>query len=506
MEQFERIRRDHREEGLSVRELSRRHHIHRRAVRHALESAIPPAKTIPPRPAPALGPHKATIRAWLVADQTAPRKQRHTARRIWQRLLAECDARVSESTVRTYVGQVRAELNRKAQDVPIVALHEPGQEAQVDFGQFAAWLDGVHTRLSLFHMRLSASGKAVHVAYPTEGQEAFIDGHVVAFARLGGVPGLIRYDNLKAAVAKVLLGRDRLESERFVELRSHYGFDSFYCHPGIEGAHEKGGVEGDVGRFRRNHLVPEPRARNLAELNAMMAAADLADDGRYIGGRTTCVGQDAAAEAPALSPLPAEPFDPARQLRVLVDAKSRICVRQNFYSVPVRFVSRRLIVALGARSIEVFADGVLVARHERSAQRGAQNLVLDHYLEILVRKPGALPGSLALAQARAVGAFTSAHEQFWKRARRRDGDAAGTRALIEVLLLHRALPTAAVLAALAAANSSGSIDPALVAIEARRLAEGRASVVIPIRPTLTRYDRPTPILAGYDDLLSEAAR
>lgn len=506
MEQFERIRRDQREEGLSIRELARRHSVHRRAVRQALASATPPAKRIPPREAPALGPHKATIRAWLIADQTAPRKQRHTARRIWQRLLAEYGAQVGESTVRIYVSEVRAELACRVADVPIVALHEPGEEAEVDFGGFEAWLDGIETHLSLFHMRLSASGKAAHVAYPTEAQEAFLDGHAVAFARLGGVPARIRYDNLKSAVAKVLIGRDRAESPRFVELRSHYGFDSFYCQRGLEGAHEKGGVEGDVGRFRRTHLVPRPQARNIGELNAMLEAADQADDRRHVAGRALCVGEAAAAEAPSLRALPPEPYDPALMLRVSVDAKSRVCVRQSFYSVPVRLVGRRLTVALGARSLDVFAEGTLVARHERSAQRGSQNLHLDHYLEVLERKPGALPGSLALAQARAGGVFTDAHERFWKRARRRCGDAAGTRALIEVLLLHRGLPFGAVHAALDAVNSCGSVDPALVAIEARRIAQGRSVVAVPMRSGLTRFDRPAPILAGYDALLGEAVR
>ena len=108
-------------------------------------------------------------------------------------------------------------------------------------------------------MRLSHSGRAFHVAFGTQAQEAFLEGHVLAFQHFGGVPGLVRYDNFKPAVTRVLRGRDRVESERFVALRSHYGFDSFFCRPGITGAHEKGGVEGEIGRFRRRHLVPVPK-------------------------------------------------------------------------------------------------------------------------------------------------------------------------------------------------------------------------------------------------------
>jgi hypothetical protein len=123
---------------------------------------------------------------------------------------------------------------------------------------------------------------------------------VLAFAALGGVPARIRYDNLKPAVVRVLRGRDRTESERFIALRSHYGYDSFFCLPGKEGAHEKGGVEGEIGRFRRRHLVPVPDVASLAELNALIAAADLADDSRVITGRPVTIGAAFAAELPQL--------------------------------------------------------------------------------------------------------------------------------------------------------------------------------------------------------------
>jgi transposase len=138
------------------------------------------------------------------------------------------------------------------------------------------------TTLWLFVMRLSHSGKAFHVAFGTQAQEAFLEGHVAAFTYFGGVPARIRYDNLKPAVVRVLRGRDRTESERFTALRSHYGYESFFCIPGIGGAHEKGGVEGEIGRFRRRHLVPVPSTASLAELNGLIAAADLLDDTRVI--------------------------------------------------------------------------------------------------------------------------------------------------------------------------------------------------------------------------------
>jgi len=506
VELFERIRTDKREEDVSVRALARRHKVHRRTVRQALAAALPPPRRVATRVAPALGPHRATIRAWLVDDQTAPRKQRHTARRVWQRLVDEEGALVAESTVRAVVGEIKAELESGTRLVTVPQAHPPGDEAEVDFGEATIVIAGVPVKVEIFHLRLSHSARSVHVAFASEGQEALLEGHVAAFARLGGVPGRIRYDNLTTAVSRVLKGRDRVETDRFTMLRSHYGFDSFFCEPGEAGAHEKGGVEGEVGRFRRRHLVPVPKVVSLAAFNELLAAADRADEARHVDGRLATVGAMANVEQPSLRPLPADAFDPTAALDPKVDRKARIAVRGSHYSVPVRFAGRRLDVRLGGRSITVLAAGRVVAVHERSLRKGAQVLVLDHYLELLTRRPGAFPGSIPLERARTSGAFSAAHERFWRRARRRLGDAAGTRALIDVLLLHRTLPFVAVHAALDAIDRMGSVDAGLVAIEARRIAAGRGPTgAVVERPAVRRFDRPAPGLAGYDALLGEAA-
>jgi Mu transposase, C-terminal domain len=202
-----------------------------------------------------------------------------------------------------------------------------------------------------------------------------------------------------------------------------------------------------------------------------------------------------------MGPLPAEPFDPARLLQARVDGRARVCVRQNYYSVPARYAGRRLPVRLSARTVEVLDGPRAVARHERVAGKYAEILVLDHYLEVLARKPGALPGATALAQARAAGTFTAAHQGYWDAARRKHGDAAGTRALIEVLLAHRTLPAEALVAAMGKAAASGVLDAQAVIIDARRLAGRQVAPVIPIG-ALARYDRPAPALDAYDELLT----
>jgi transposase len=507
---FETIRREHRD-GASIRGLADDHRVHRRTVRQAIDDAVPPPRKAPERDAPVLGPWKDLIGGWLTDDLEVPRKQRHTAHRVWERLVSEHGAQVGESTVRRYVAQVKTDLVK----TPLVAVpqtHSLGEEAEVDFGEFFAWLDGEQIRLWLFVMRLSASGKAFHHVFGNQCGESFYEGHNLAFDYFGGVPDTIRYDNLKPAVVKVLLGRNRWENTKFIALRSHYGYKSFFCIPGIDGAHEKGGVEGEIGRFRRRHLVPVPRVVSLDELNAMVAQADILDDDRVISGRPLIngyritVGEHFALEQPYLQTLVDDPFDVAVELECRVDHKARICVRQAFYSVPVRFAGKRIRVRLGASHLEILDRSTVVARHIRSLHKGVETLTLDHYLEILVRKPGALPGATALVQARRAGTFTQAHQRFWDLARRHGGDQAGTRALIEILLHHRRLPAAAIVTALEAANNTGIVDPMVVIVEARRHNDQQSrGEVIPIG-ALSRYDRPAPSVDVYDQLLTGEPR
>jgi transposase len=463
---------------LSIRALADRHRVHRRTVREALASAVPRPRKSYPRPSPAIGPWMEVIDGWLIADKEVPGKQRHTARRIWQRLGAEHGAVVSEVTVSRYVRRRRVELGlTEPVEVMVVQEHALGAEGEADFGEFYVEIRGVMTKCHLFVLRLSASGKGASTAFLSEGQEAFLEGHVRAFERLGGVPARIRYDNLTSAVVRVLRGRARQETERFIALRSHYGFDSFFCRPGREGSHEKGGVEGEIGRFRRRHLVPVPKVDSLAELNELIAAADDADNARFLAGRPCDVGTAFAAEAPALAPLPAEPFETRLVLSPRVDRHARINVRRCQYSVPASLVGRRVRVLLGASELVIFDGRRQVAHHQRSNRRGSMTLVLDHYLEVLWRKPGALPGATALAQARASGVFTAEHEAFWSAARDAHGDTAGTRELVEVLLLHRRHSHADVTAGITAALSAGAVCADVVAVEVRRLARVRSSTL-----------------------------
>ena len=338
------------------------------------------------------------IDGWLRADLDAPRKQRHTATRVHARLLDEHGAGdMSYAAVRDYVArrrpEIRVEEGRGPARVFIPQHHPPGVEAEVDFGELWVRLAGVLVKCYLFAFRMSYSGKAVHLVSATCGQEAFLEGHVHAFTVLGGVPaGQIRYDNLTPAVTRVLRkGRARIENPRWTAFRSHYRFAAFYCEPGIEGAHEKGGVEGQVGYFRRNYLVPVPEVDSLAELNARVAAAEEAEDARRIGARIRAIGQDFAAEVPLLVPLPDEPFETGLLLTPRVDRYSQVTVRMNRYSVPVRLIGRQVRVVLrvlGAGRLRRAARG----RPSRAGRRKGRRDT----------RPGPLPGG-ADAQARSDG-------------------------------------------------------------------------------------------------------
>jgi transposase len=522
------IRRDARA-GMSARAIERRYHVGRRTIVKALASAWPePRKKLPPRPSK-LDPFKPVIDEMLRADLDALRKQRHTITRIYRRLIDEQQMRdVSYPVVRAYVAgrrpQIRAEAGRGLAEVFISQSHRPGAEAEVDFGDVVVLLAGEMVSCSLFCLRMSFSGKAVHRVSLSSGQEAFFEGHEHAFRVLGGVPaGQVRYDNLKAAVAQVLgFTRARVENERWTAFRSHWGLDAFYCQPGITGAHEKGGVEGQIGWFRRNHLVRVPDVPSIQALNALIDQWDTDDDARRIGVRARTIGELFAIEQPMLKPLPGEPFETGRWFTPRVDRFSQITVRTNRYSVPARLIGRPVRVLLHASDLVVYDGHAEVARHERLPGRSGTRLELDHYLEALVRKPGALPGSTALEQARAAGKFTPVHDAWWAQARKAHGDAAGTRALIEVLLLHRHMTHEHVVAGLAAALQAGALTADAVALEARKIADGdsgqpaspQPAAAQPAVTSLTRRrlaqlpsdSRPLPSVAAYDQLLHHPRR
>ena len=503
MEQFEQIRRDRDREGLSIRGLADRHGVHRRAVREALASSLPPTKRRPlGRPAPKLGAYRELIDEWLAADVDAPRKQRHTSKRIWRRLVDEHGAEVAETTVRDHVRKRRRELGLAARDVFVPQIHAPGQTAEVDWGEADVDLAGTRTRVHLFFMRSCFSGAAFSMASPVETQQAFLEGHAHAFDWFDGVFEEVRYDNLGSAVKKVLKGRRRIESDRFVSMRSHYLYESIFTTVGIAGAHEKGGVEGEVGRLRRNHLVPVPAVGSIAQLNELLRDACEQDLGRRIQGRPGTVAEQLAVERPMLRALPdAGPFDATEMSIVRVDAKALITVRQNRYSVPVALAGLRVAAAVGAREIVVTHQDRVVARHERLHGRYGTRAILDHYLELLARKPGGLQRSLALAQERERGTWPGCFDELWAAITQRYGASEAARQMVDVLMLAREHGPARLELAVRGALTAGAADGRAVAVLARRTTQPAAAPLAGLDARLAAHDRPEPDLADYDALI-----
>lgn len=490
-----------------MRALAERHGVHRRTVKQALGSSVPPPRKRPQdRPAPALGAYRAIIDGWLEADRDAPRKQRHTAARVHQRLVAEHGARVSERQVRRYVHARRRELGLVG-EVFVPQLRAAGEEAEVDWFEALVMIAGVATTVHLFVLRACHSGAAFAMAFERETQQAFLEGHVAAFAWFDGCFATVRYDNLGSAVKTVLKGRRRVETDRFVALRSHYLYESQFTLVGIQGAHEKGGVEGGGGRLRRWHLVPVPEVASLGELNERLRAACEADLGRRIDGRAQTVGEALARERAVLRALPDEPFDTFEEASPRVSSKALVAVRANQYSVPVRLAGLVVGARVGAREIVISHDGKTVARHERLHERHGQRACLDHYLELLQRKPGALAGSVALAQERERGAWPACYDELWQQIAAKTTRSEAARQMVDVLMLLREHGPEVVELAVRGALACGSVDGRAVALLARR------ATAAPARPAgrlegldarLVALDRPPGPIDDYNQLLDRA--
>lgn len=504
MEQFEQIRRDHAQEGLSKRALAAKYGVHRRAVRQALECATPPVKRAPEhRPAPKLGPYRQIIDRWLNDDLSAPRKQRHTARRVWQRLVAEHDADVSERQVARYVAARRREIGAAVLGtVPLIAT--PGAEAEVDWGEATVVLAGERVVVQVFVMRACFSGASFVVAFRRQTQQAFLEGHARAIDFFEGTFATVRYDNLKAAVTQVLRGRRRVESDRFVALRSHYLFDAVFCLPGVEGAHEKGGVEGEVGRFRRRHLVPVPAFGSLRELNEHLEGCCRDDLARTITGQRDTVAVRLQQERLLLGPLP-ERWETGEPATPRVDGKGMVTVRQNRYSVPIGLVGRPVNALVRADEIVISHGGTTVAVHERADGRFEVRAQLDHYLELLAKKPGALARSLALHQARELGEWPSCFDELWQQLHARYGVSPAARQIVDTLLLVREHGTDRVQAAVTEALAAGAVDHAAVQLLCARGAAPTVPAALQIDGRLAGIGAPPPDDLGRYDQLRRAA-
>jgi len=501
VELYEQIRREYEFGAGTIQGVARQLGVHRRMVRDAVRNALPEQRKQPQRSRTKLGPATGFIDAILEADRKEPRKQRHTARRIWQRVREELGVEAAERTVRQYVQQRKRELGVGTAEVFIAQSYDWGQEAQVDW--YEAWVElaGERVKLQVFAMRSMASGAAFHRAYRRATQQAFLEAHEEAFAYFGGVFRRLRYDNLSAAVKRVLRGSRREETARFIAFRSHWRFEAEFCTPAR--GNEKGGVEGEVGRFRRNHLVPIPQAEDLDELNARVLACCRRDERRTVAGQSERVGERLEIERASLLGLAEEGFEIEATSFPTVDGSGCVKVRTNFYSTPLR-PGTKTQAKIFAETVEVWHEGRCVARHERSYSRQQKVLDLEHYLEALERKPGALAGSTALEQWRRQGRWPASYDRLWDELIGRHGKQRGTEQMLGLLEEGKRQGWPQLRRAIEQALKHGCTDPEAVRylLSAARLERAEPPRLV---LDLPYAERALPTMTAYDQLLDQEA-
>src|SRR5580704_12471940 len=372
-------------------------------------------------------------------------------------------------------------------------------EAQVDWYEAFGDLDGERVKLQVFAMRSMASGAAFHCTYLHATQQAFLEAHELAFAYFGGVFHKLRYDNLTSAVKKILRGSRREETARFVAFRSHWRFEAEFCTPAEP--HEKGGIEGEAGYFRRNHWVPVPEAEDIGTLNRQLVGACQQDERRLIAGREQSVGAGMVIEREYLLPLAAEGIDLAQTSFPTVNGLGCAKVLTNTYSVPLP-AGTEVQAKAYASAVELWHEGRCVARHERCYRRRQQILELEHYLDVLYRKPGALAGSKPLEQKRQAGLWPASFDRIWQALIVRHGKPSGTKQMIELLKLSTTHGQVRLQEAIESALAGSCYDAAAVRhlLNADELRH-RGCEAIDVG-ALERYARPMPVMHEYDQRLT----
>jgi transposase len=356
-----------------------------------LQYAVPPGyQRQQPIRRPKLGPWIGVIDAILEDDKRRPAKQRHTAKRIFDRLKVEHSFTGGYTIVKDYVRS--AELRSREMFVPLT--HAPG-EAQADFGEALVVIAGVEQKAHYLAMDLPHSDDCFVAAFPAETTEAFLEGHVRAFAYFGGVPTRILYDNTKIAVARILGGEQRQRTRAFSELQSYYLFADKFGRPAR--GNDKGKVEGLVGYARRNFMVPIPRMSSWEELNAHLEEQCRKRRERRLRGHTETIGERFERDRAAMLPLPATPYEACEKISARVSSLALVRYRGNDYSVPTQYGHRQVWVKGYVHEVVIACGSEVIARHVRSYEREA--VVFDplHYLALLEQKTRALDQAAPLA-------------------------------------------------------------------------------------------------------------
>ena len=408
---------------LSRRAACRKHGLGWHTLKKILSHEEPPGyRQNQPRTERKLEPFLPIIHQILEDNQQAPKKQRHTAQRIFERLRDEQGYLGGQTVVKD---AVRA-WKQSRQEVFLPLSHPPG-EAQVDFGEATIRLAGLEIKVALFVMTLPYSGAIFIQVFPRECTETFLEGHRRAFEFFEGVPKRISYDNSAIAVIEVLTGRERKLTREFLRLQSHYLFQEHFCL--VRRPNEKGHVERLLGFARRSFLVPVPPWISAIAQRAIAGAlpGDLAERTR---GKSAPKGQLLLEDQAAFLPLPKQPFEARRIVPASADSQSLVRFDTNDYSVPVRYAHRKLIVVATVEEVRLVYEDRLVARHRHCWDRERTFFEPIHYLALLERKPGGFDYARPLESWRLPECFP-----LLRRRLEAADEHSGTRSYIRVLRL-----------------------------------------------------------------------
>src|SRR5438874_7459423 len=371
-------------EGLSERAAARRFGIDPRTVNKMMKFSVPPGyvRKKPPRK-PKLDPFIAVIEGILGDDKSRPRKQQHTAKRIFERLRDEHGFAGGITIVKDYV----AGWHQRAQEMFIPLVHAPGH-AQADFGEAIGVIGGVERKIHFFAMDLPHSDACFVVGYPAETTEAFCDGHVRAFAFFGGVPKSIVYDNTKIAVARILGDGKRQRTRVFSELQSHYLFEDRFGRPGK--GNDKGKVEGLVGFVRRNFMTPLPVAESVDAFNIRLLDACSKRRQAILRGHTASIAERMQADLAAFMKLPPGPYDACDKVNTRISSLSLVRYKNNDYSTPTRYGHQEVLAKGYVDRVEIVCRDETIAVHPRSYETADFIYNPLHYLALLEQKTKAL--------------------------------------------------------------------------------------------------------------------
>jgi transposase len=490
VDHFAEIRRAHRD-GLGIREIARRLGHATKTVRKALRDPEPKPYTLAqPRPAPVFGRFREVVDAILAADETAPKKQRHTASQVYRRLVAEYGYAGSYDPIRRHLKARR--LDRRATFIPLD--HRPGRRAEADFGHIHVDFPDGRRQVPVLLVTWSHSNAPFAIALPTERTEAVLHGLAEAFAFFGCVPAELWWDNPKTVAVHLFRGRDRQLHPRYAALASHYTFAPKFCLPAT--ATEKPRVENRVYDLQRQWATPVPRVADLAELNAHLRRCSLAARDRTCGDQAEPVGARFEHDRAAALPVPVHGFDACVFQAAQVDKYQTVRFDRNAYSVPRRWAFRAVTVKGYVDRVEVVADGQVVARHVRSYGRHEKVLDPLHFLVVLDHKPAALDHAPVYRDWQLPAAFPDLRRSLEQRLGRR----AGSRQYIRVLQLFARHPLTRVEHAITLCRARGDPDVQAVIAQAEALA-AHAPLALPAAAGLAALTIPPPDLSRFNRLL-----